>query len=56
MARKGFTDADVPDQAGRVFFVTGANTGLGYEASRTVPNVVVDGAAKSHLYCSPAAR
>ncbi len=29
----GFTDADVPDQSGRTFVVTGANTGLGFEAS-----------------------
>lgn len=34
MAKKGFTDADVPDQAGRCFLVTGANTGLGFEISR----------------------
>jgi len=30
---KGFTDKDVPDQSGRTFLVTGANTGLGFEAS-----------------------
>lgn len=36
MTRKGFTDADVPDQSGKTFFVTGANTGLGYEASKVL--------------------
>ncbi len=36
MARKGFTDADVPDQSGKTFFVTGANTGLGFEASKVL--------------------
>jgi NAD(P)-dependent dehydrogenase (short-subunit alcohol dehydrogenase family) len=36
MARKGFTDLDVPDQSGRTFFVTGANTGIGFEASRVL--------------------
>ncbi len=33
---KTFTAADVPDQSGRTFFVTGANTGLGFEASKTL--------------------
>ncbi len=36
MARSGFTDADVPDQSGKTFFVTGANTGLGFEASKVL--------------------
>ena len=31
-----FTDADVPDQSGRTFFVTGANTGIGFEAARVL--------------------
>lgn len=31
-----FTEADVPDQAGKVFIVTGANTGIGFEASRAL--------------------
>ena len=35
MAR-GFTDRDVPEQAGRTFLVTGANTGIGYEAARVL--------------------
>jgi NAD(P)-dependent dehydrogenase (short-subunit alcohol dehydrogenase family) len=30
----GFTAADVPDQSGRTFLVTGANTGLGFEATK----------------------
>ena len=30
----GFTEANVPDQRGKCFIVTGANTGLGFEASR----------------------
>ena len=32
----GFTAADVPDQTGRTIFVTGANTGLGFEASKVL--------------------
>ncbi len=31
-----YTEADVPDQSGRTFFVTGANTGIGYEAARVL--------------------
>ena len=38
MASKGFTDANVPDQSGKTFFVTGANTGLGFETSRVLAN------------------
>jgi NAD(P)-dependent dehydrogenase (short-subunit alcohol dehydrogenase family) len=34
--RNGFTEADVPDQSGKCFIVTGANTGLGFEASRVL--------------------
>lgn len=30
----GFTDADVPEQTGKCFMVTGANTGLGFQAAR----------------------
>lgn len=33
---KGFTAKDVPDQSGRCFMVTGANTGLGFEASKVL--------------------
>jgi NAD(P)-dependent dehydrogenase (short-subunit alcohol dehydrogenase family) len=32
----GFTAADVPDQAGKCFIVTGANTGVGFEAARVL--------------------
>ena len=34
--QRGFTEQDVPDQAGKTFVVTGANTGLGYEAARVL--------------------
>jgi len=33
---RGFTAKDVPDQSGRCFMVTGANTGLGFEASKVL--------------------
>lgn len=32
----GFTESDVPDQAGRTFIVTGANAGLGFEVARVL--------------------
>ncbi len=32
----GFTDRDVPDQSGRTFLVTGANTGIGFETARVL--------------------
>lgn len=32
----GFTEADVPDQSGKCFIVTGANTGVGYEVARVL--------------------
>lgn len=32
----GFTEADVPDQSGKCFMVTGANTGLGYQITRVL--------------------
>ena len=31
-----FTEASVPDQSGRTSLVTGANTGIGYEAARVL--------------------
>jgi len=33
---KGFTAKDVPDQSGKCFMVTGANTGLGFETSKVL--------------------
>jgi len=32
----GFTDKDVPSQLGKCFVVTGANTGIGYEAAKVL--------------------
>ena len=32
----GFTAADVPDQSGKCIIVTGANTGIGYEAAKAL--------------------
>lgn len=36
MGKRGFTEADVPSQAGRVAFVTGANTGIGLHVARVL--------------------
>lgn len=36
MPPTGFTEADVPDQSGKCFVVTGANTGIGFEISRVL--------------------
>jgi NAD(P)-dependent dehydrogenase (short-subunit alcohol dehydrogenase family) len=33
---QGFTHEDVPDQSGRTFLITGANTGIGFEATRVL--------------------
>jgi NAD(P)-dependent dehydrogenase (short-subunit alcohol dehydrogenase family) len=33
---RGFTENDVPDQSGNTVVITGANTGLGYEAARAL--------------------
>ena len=34
--KKGFTEQNVPSQKGKTFVITGANTGLGYEAARVL--------------------
>ena len=31
-----FTSADIPDQQGKTFFITGANTGIGFEAAKAI--------------------
>ncbi len=33
---KGWTESDMPDLAGRIFIVTGANSGIGFEAARAL--------------------
>jgi NAD(P)-dependent dehydrogenase (short-subunit alcohol dehydrogenase family) len=33
---KGFTAKNVPDQSGKTIFITGANTGLGFEAAKVL--------------------
>lgn len=34
--KNDYTEADVPDQTGKTFFITGANTGIGYDAARVL--------------------
>lgn len=48
----GFTDRDVPDQTGRTFLVTGANSGIGFEASA----VLARAGARVLLGCRDAGR
>jgi NAD(P)-dependent dehydrogenase (short-subunit alcohol dehydrogenase family) len=35
-SRAGFTEADVPEQSGKCFIVSGANHGIGFEAARVL--------------------
>src|SRR4051812_5469732 len=49
---RGFTEADVPDQSGKTFIVTGANTGIGFEVAR----VLGERSARVLLACRDAAR
>jgi NAD(P)-dependent dehydrogenase (short-subunit alcohol dehydrogenase family) len=49
---KGFTEADVPDQSGKCFIVTGANTGIGFEISR----VLAERGARVLLACRDRAK
>ena len=34
--KNDYTEADVPDQTGKTFFITGANTGIGYDTARVL--------------------
>jgi NAD(P)-dependent dehydrogenase (short-subunit alcohol dehydrogenase family) len=34
MTKAGFTERDIPDQTGKRFLITGANSGLGLETAR----------------------
>ncbi len=52
MPQCGFTAADVPDQSGKCFVVTGANTGLGFAAAR----VLAMSGARVLLACRDRAR
>ena len=47
-----FTAADVPEQQGKTFFITGANTGIGFEAAK----VLAERGARVLLGCRSAAR
>lgn len=47
-----FTAADVPDQSGKTFFITGANTGIGFEAAK----VLAERGARVLMGCRSAAR
>lgn len=47
-----FTASDVPDQRGKTFFITGANTGIGFEAAK----VLAERGARVLLGCRSAER
>lgn len=47
-----FTAPDVPDQSGKTFFITGANTGIGFEAAK----VLAERGARVLLGCRSAER
>lgn len=47
-----FTASDVPDQSGKTFFITGANTGIGFEAAKAL----AERGARVLLGCRSAAR
>ncbi len=49
---KSFTEDSVPDQSGRTILVTGANTGIGYEAAR----VLAERGARVLIGCRSAQR
>jgi len=49
---RGWSAGDVPDQSGKTFLITGANTGLGFEAAR----VLARRGAQLVLACRDAAR
>ena len=52
MKTRGFTEDDVPSQAGRIALVTGANTGIGFHVAR----VLAERGARVLLGCRSAER
>ena len=47
-----YRESDVPDQTGKTVFITGANTGIGYDTAR----VLAERGAKILLGCRSEAR